>query len=167
MYNKKLLSKIDLGKFTKSDPYKDDIIYDPMGQWKYPGQNTRVPTPNGNITMGANPETGQPIPFPVFAQPNVGPGVMMQPNQDYNFPGANYVDEFPQAKEGMIVDLTPAQIEEYRKGGYIVEELDDYAEGGEPCPKGFYWNGIKCVRDNMLRQANRVFRSNQYLFKFI
>ena len=23
MYNKKLLSKIDLGKFTKSDPYKN------------------------------------------------------------------------------------------------------------------------------------------------
>ena len=49
MYNKKLLSKIDLGKFTKSDPYKKDIIYDPMGQWKYPGQNTRIPS--GNITM--------------------------------------------------------------------------------------------------------------------
>jgi len=49
MYNKKVLSKIDLGKFTKLDPYKDDIIYDPMGQWKYPGQNTRIPS--GNITM--------------------------------------------------------------------------------------------------------------------
>jgi len=131
MYNKKVLSKIDLGKFTKSDPYKDDIIYDPMGQWKYPGQNTRIPS--GNITMkGVNK--------PLLGVASTGEKKMMQPGQEYNFPGADYVDEFPQAKEGLIVDLTPAQIEEYKKGGYIVEELDDYAAGGEPCPEGQIFN---------------------------
>jgi len=141
MYNKKLLSKIDLGKFTKSDPYKKDIIYDPMGQWKYPGQNTRIPS--SNITMkGLNK--------PLLGVASTGEKKMMQPGQEYNFPGANYVDEFPQAKEGMIVDLTPAQIEEYRKGGYIIEDLDDYAEGGGPtdCPKDHVWdaNTKKCVK---------------------
>jgi hypothetical protein len=126
MYNKKLLSKIDLGKFTKSDPYKKDIIYDPMGQWKYPGQNTRIPS--GNITMkGLNK--------PLLGVASTGEKKMMQPGQEYNFPGANYVDEFPQAKEGMIVDLSPAQIEEYRKGGYIIEDLDAYDGGGDLPPK--------------------------------
>ena len=126
MYNKKLLSKIDLGKFTKSDPYKKDIIYDPMGQWKYPGQNTRIPS--NNITMkGLNK--------PLLGVASTGEKKMMQPGQEYNFPGADYVDEFPQAKEGMIVDLSPAEIEEYRKGGYIIEELDAYDNGGDLPPK--------------------------------
>ena len=208
MYNKKALRDIvkNLGS-AKAPTKKRDIIYDPMGQWTNPGQNTRVPTPNGNITMGANPETGQPIPFPVFAQPNVGPGVMMQPGQDYTFPGAKYVDEFPQVKKGGLVkqpkkyskslmaknilfvknallkkkksaknkifdpnspyfqdggtfeiELDDAEIDQYRRGGYIVEELDNYAEGGASeqkiifsskggdCLKDEYWNGTKCVK---------------------
>jgi hypothetical protein len=148
MYNKKLLSKIDLGKFTKSDPYKKDIIYDPMGQWKYPGQNTRIPS--SNITMkGLNK--------PLLGVASTGEKKMMQPGQEYNFPGADYVDEFPQAKEGMIVDLSPAQIEEYRKGGYIIEDLDDYAEGGgQPCPPGYEkdYLGINCIPMTVPEQVN-------------
>ena len=199
MYNKKALRDIvkNLGS-AKAPTKKRDIIYDPMGQWTNPGQNTRVPTPNGNITMGANPETGQPIPFPVFAQPNVGPGVMMQPGQDYTFPGAKYVDEFPQVKKGGLVKqpkkyskslmaknilfvknafinkkksvknkifdpnspyfqdggtfeikLDDAEIDQYKQGGYIVEELDAYAGGGSSsCPKDHVWdsNTKKCVK---------------------
>ena len=199
MYNKKALRDIvkNLGS-AKAPTKKRDIIYDPMGQWTNPGQNTRVPTPNGNITMGANPETGQPIPFPVFAQPNVGPGVMMQPGQDYTFPGAEYVDEFPQVKKGGLVkqpkkyskslmaknilfvknallnkkksvknkifdpnspyfqdggtfeiELDDAEIDQYKQGGYIVEELDAYAKGGSSsCPKDHVWdsNTKKCVK---------------------
>jgi len=33
--------------------------------------------------------------------------------------------------------LTEKEIQQYVKGGYIVEELDDYAAGGNPCPEGF------------------------------
>ena len=91
MHNKKVLSKIDLGSYIQPNPYKNDIIYDPRGQWDHPGQNTRIP--GGDITM-------QNVPYPVWAQPNVGPGTMMQPEQDYNFPGADYVDEYPQMKKG-------------------------------------------------------------------
>jgi hypothetical protein len=104
-----------------------------MGQWKYPGQVTRIPS--NNITMEG-------VPYPVWAQPNVGPGMMMQPGQDYDFPGADYVDEYPQMQDGgfykdyMELDLTPEEIEEYRKGGFIVEdisvpELQDGGEGAE------------------------------------
>jgi len=91
MLNKKVLSKIDLGSYKKPNPYSKDIIYDPKGQWKYPGQNTRIP--GGDITM-------QGVPYPVYAQPNIGQPQMMYPDQNYQFPGADYVDEFPQMKKG-------------------------------------------------------------------
>ena len=214
MYNKKALTDIvkNLGS-AKAPAKKPDIIYDPMGQWTNPGQNTRVPTPNGNINMGANPETGQPIPFPVFAQPNVGPGVMMQPGQDYTFPGAEYVDEFPQVKKGGLVkqpkkysrnlmaknilfvkntllkkkksvknkifdpnspyfqdggtfeiEADDNEIDQYRKGGYIVEELDDYAEGGEACPQGFQEDPVTgdCVVITERTQDIQEVSTNQY-----
>jgi len=92
MYNKKVL--IDALKklgSAKVPPNKKDIIYDPKGQLKYPGQNTRIPS--GDITM-------QGVPYPVYAQPNVGQPQMMQPGQNYQFPGADYVDEFPQMRKG-------------------------------------------------------------------
>lgn len=91
-FNKKVLSKAvsELGK-AKAPGKPKDIIVDPAGQWKYPGQKTRIPS--NDITM-------QGVDYPVFAQPNVGPGTIMYPNQDYQFPGADYVDETPLAKKG-------------------------------------------------------------------
>jgi len=70
---------------------KKKIITDPMGQWKYPGENTRIPS--DKITMkGVN--------YPVLGVSNNGQKKMMQPGQEYTFPGADYVDEFPQLKRG-------------------------------------------------------------------
>ena len=91
-FNKKVLSKAvsELDK-AKAPAKPRDIITDPAGQWKYPGQKTRIP--GSSITM-------QGVNYPVWAQPNVGPGSMMQPNQDYNFPDADYVDETPIGKKG-------------------------------------------------------------------
>lgn len=122
MNNKRVLSKAvsELSK-AKAPAKSKDIITDPMGQWKYPGQVTRIPS--NNITMEG-------VPYPVWAQPNVGPGMMMQPGQDYDFPGADYVDEYPQMQDGgfykdyMELDLTPEEIEEYKSQGYIIEELN-------------------------------------------
>jgi hypothetical protein len=68
-----------------------DIIIDPMGQWAHPGKNTRIPS--SQITM-------QGVPYPVRGIDNNGYEQMMYPNQEYNFPGADYVDEFPQLKNG-------------------------------------------------------------------
>jgi hypothetical protein len=127
MYNKKAL-KVESNKYSKQNPYKKDIIVDAKGQWNHPGKVTRIPS--NNITM-------QGVDYPVWAQPNVGSGMMMQPGQDYDFPGADYVDETPinLFKKGGESDyeeleLTDAEIEEYRKGGYIVEELDKFQDGG-------------------------------------
>jgi hypothetical protein len=62
------------------------MVKDQQGQWKYPGQNTRI---EGNdVTMEG-------VPYPVWAQPNVGPPTLMNPGKDYFFPNADYVDEFP------------------------------------------------------------------------
>jgi hypothetical protein len=126
-YNKRVLSKAvsELGK-AKAPAKPKDIITDPAGQWKYPGQETRIP--GNDITMKG-------VPYPVWAQPNVGPGSMMQPNQDYNFPNASYVDETPMVKNGGEADyeeleLTDEEIQAYRDGGYVVEEAPEYETGG-------------------------------------
>ena len=108
-FNKKILSKAvsELGK-AKAPGKLKDIITDPAGQWKYPGQKTRIPS--NDITMKG-------VPYPVWAQPNVGKGSMMQPNQDYNFPGASYVDETPMAKKGGsklgTINLNPNPLSHY------------------------------------------------------
>ncbi|TXG86551.1 MAG: hypothetical protein E6R13_00345, partial [Spirochaetes bacterium] len=76
---------------AKPDPFKHDVIEDPMGQWKYPGQITKIPS--GNITM-------QGVPYPVYGKDDLGNGQMMYPGMDYQFPG-QYVTEYPQiAKYG-------------------------------------------------------------------
>jgi hypothetical protein len=97
MYNKKVLSKIDLGKQTKKDPFKGDIIYDSMGQWKFPGQPTRIPS--NEITMEG-------VPYPVYGIDNTGYEQMMYPGANYTFPG-NYVDEYPMAKKGGSLPKRP------------------------------------------------------------
>ena len=91
----------------KPNPYKDDVIYDPMGQWKYPGQVTKIP--DRNITMrGVN--------YPVLGVDDLGNQQMMQPGMDYTFPGQN-VTEYPQmAQEGKtILPKDYSQFEEYNK----------------------------------------------------
>lgn len=117
MYNKKVLNTAvaNLGK-AKAPVKKKDIIVDPEGQWKYPGQNTRIPS--NEITM-------QGVNYPVYGVDDTGYGQMMYPGMNYTFPG-NYVDEYPQMQDGgdyIEAELTPEEIEQYRKGGYIVEDI--------------------------------------------
>lgn len=66
-------------------------ILDPRGQWAYPGQVTRIPSPN--ITM-------QGVPYPVFGVGSNGQQQMMYPGQDYDFNDAQYVDEYPMMRNG-------------------------------------------------------------------
>lgn len=92
MYNKKLLKDIvgDLNK-AKAPKKPNDIIVDPMGQWKHPGKVTRIPS--NQITM-------QGVNYPVLGVPDKGKPTMMQPGQYYDFPEADYVDEYPQMAKG-------------------------------------------------------------------
>lgn len=159
MYNKKALSKAtaELDK-AKAPAKPKDIITDPMGQWKYPGLPTRIP--GNDITMRG-------VGYPVVGVADTGQRQIMLPGADYTFPGADYVDEYPQMKKGgtkkrktksisgtnkllevnelfknyknrrfdpkakhfqdggeyIEADLTDDEIEEYRKGGFIVEDI--------------------------------------------
>lgn len=92
MYNKKVLStaKKELNK-AKAPKKPKDIITDPMGQWKYPGLPTRIP--GNDITMEG-------VGYPVLGVANNGQKQMMQPGEEYTFPGADYVDEYPQMRKG-------------------------------------------------------------------
>jgi hypothetical protein len=160
MYNKKVLSEAtkNLDR-TVAPAQKKDIITDPMGQWKYPGKDTRIP--GNDITM-------QGVPYPVWAQPNVGPGIMMQPNNNYQFPNADYVDEFPMAayggdisipdlsqyEDGGEYDLTDDEIAELKKGGYVVEHLPSL-----PKKKG------SKAYSRSLTATNRLFAQNPLLKK--
>ena len=120
---------------AKAPSKQRDIIYDPMGQWKHPGENTRIP--GSNITM-------QGVPYPVYAQPNVGAPQMMYPGQEYAFPGADYVDEYPQMKRGglkkgkyskslMAINKLFAKHDLFKKPGkhkIYDPNAKEYAEGG-------------------------------------
>ncbi len=89
-YNKKELKTRSTAKPGKSNPFKEDVITDPMGQWKHPGEVTRIPS--GNITMKG-------VPYPVLGVDNLGNEQMMYPGLDYTFPGES-VTEYPQMKKG-------------------------------------------------------------------
>ena len=70
---------------------KGGPIVSSYGQWAYPGKVTRIPA--SDITM-------QGVPYPVFAIPNKGKGGIMYPGENYVFPEADYVDEYPMMKSG-------------------------------------------------------------------
>jgi len=92
-YNRKLLSEISNKLSQRKDLAKPkDIIKDPEGQWKFPGQPTRIPS--SDITMKG-------VPYPVLGIGSTGQKQMMYPNQEYQFPGSTYVDEYPQDKDAM------------------------------------------------------------------
>jgi hypothetical protein len=59
---------------------KTGAVVDPRGQWDHPGRCTMIPTEDGSITM-------QNVPHPVTGIDNTGHMILMQPEQDYKFPG--------------------------------------------------------------------------------
>ena len=59
---------------------KTKAVADPRGQWQYPGQCTVIPTTDGRITM-------QRVAYPVLGIDNTGHHIMMQPQQEYQYPG--------------------------------------------------------------------------------
>jgi hypothetical protein len=125
----------------KSVAKPKDMILDPMGQWKHPGQNTRIPS--NNITMKG-------VPYPVLAKPNVGQPIMMQPGAHYTFPGADYVDEFPKFAGGGMVEATVDENGKPRcPDGYDYNSSTGYCEKkSSKCPDGYKPDGKGgCIED--------------------
>jgi hypothetical protein len=99
----------------KTNPYKHDVVYSNLGQWKYPGQVTKIPS--NQITM-------QGVNYPVQGIDDTGYSQMMYPGMDYQFPG-QYVTEYPmQFPFGGIHTKTDTHM---ATGGW----LDSYQDGGD------------------------------------
>jgi hypothetical protein len=94
MYNKKTLSKAtaELDK-AKAPKKPKDIKVDPMGYWNPDNHGKPVRIPSNDITMKG-------VGYPVLGVANNGQRKIMLPGADYTFPGADYVDEYPQMKKG-------------------------------------------------------------------
>jgi hypothetical protein len=84
--------------------------------------------------------------------PESSEAIRFDSDEDADYFAKNYKDVSPAFME---LELTPEEIEEYKKGGYIVEEVNDpsipklggFAKGGaQGCPQGTYWNGTKCTK---------------------
>jgi hypothetical protein len=80
------------------------VIEDNQGQWKYPGQITKINS--NNITMKG-------VPYPVYGVSDVGDKQMMYPNGEYKFKG-NSVTEYPiLAQAGTTVKINKDNISNY------------------------------------------------------
>ena len=92
-YQPKTISKNGswLSKYEEGGIIKDD-----RGQWDHPDEPTRIS--GGNITMKPDPLTGKPLTKPILGIADTGEEQMMYPGEDYNFTGAEYVDEYPKGK---------------------------------------------------------------------
>ena len=66
-------------------------IVDSRGQWAHPGKVTRIP--GSDITM-------QGVSYPVLGIGSNGKKMIMYPNQNYSFGGAQHVDEYPMMQNG-------------------------------------------------------------------
>jgi hypothetical protein len=80
-FNRSLLTQIT--KDLNKKPSKPKV---PKNQWQHPGEVTNIPS--NNITMDG-------VSYPVLGVPNVGQPQMMYPNQQYSYPGASSVMEYP------------------------------------------------------------------------
>lgn len=99
-FNKKVLSKAvsELDK-AKAPAKPRDITVDPMGYWNPANQGQPVRVPGGDDINGMDITTHK-VNQPIWAQPNVGPGAIMYPEENRNFKGASYVDETQIGRKG-------------------------------------------------------------------
>lgn len=79
-----------------------NAIVDLYGQWAHPGRCTIIPTEDGRITM-------KQVEWPIFAFDETGHSVMMEPEQEYEFPGKT-IFEIPHTAQWqtMIMQLQNA-----------------------------------------------------------
>lgn len=96
--NRSLLTAITKDLEKKKKPSKPRI---PRNQWQHPGEVTTIPS--NQITMEG-------VSYPVLGVPNVGPAQMMNPDQNYTFPGASNVTEYPMMQIGGIPNSPLAEV---------------------------------------------------------
>lgn len=129
---------------AKSPKKPKDVIIDPMGQWKYPGEITKIPS--GDITMAG-------VPYPVLGIDNLGNQQMMMPGQNYKFPG-NTVTEYPQiskAKTGGWLDEYESENTNLKHGGGVGLKLKSGLHRGK-------------THKNIQSSINELFLRNEMIY---
>lgn len=140
---------------AKPNPFKHDVIEDPMGQWKYPGQVTKIPS--GDITMhGVN--------YPVLGVDNLGNAQMMFPNQNYQFAG-QHVTEYPMPPKqyfNPFVEKNSSTDTHMEMSGW----LDELAHGGTPYTPMRLKRKVKQkgTKKNIQSSINELFLRNHPVF---
>lgn len=151
----------ELMPFRSPDFASGGMITDPMGQWAHPGKNTRIP--GSDITM-------QGVPYPVYGVGSNGQEQMMYPEQEYDFGGSSYVDEYPMMQIGgtMLNDKTnnmyfedSNNLDMYGKGGQMIRRADgSYSKRG-------LWDNIRANKGSgkkptkqMLEQEKKIKSKN-------
>jgi hypothetical protein len=142
MYNKAQLSKDRrLAKEPKklARP-KDKFVIpgapkvDPNGYWDPAnvGRIIEVPLNEDSRSITMSYPDGTPLDQPLIGiGTDTGMMQYMMPGQDYIFPNDSSVIEHPIMEEGgTIMDLDEDQIEAYKAGGYIIEDLPQQDNGG-------------------------------------
>lgn len=124
----------------RGNPYKGDVLYTEEGQWKYPGQVTKVPS--SDITMRG-------VPYPVLGVDDLGNEQMMFPGAEYHFPG-QYVTEYPQLMYGGDPSL-PAINHQFKVGGTPSSLQHFKAKRGK-------------TSKNIQSSINKIFLRNHTLF---
>lgn len=120
---------------NEQSSYSEGFVVSERGQWDYPGMDTLVPTPTGNITM-------QGVPYPVYGQDETGYGQMMYPGADYVFPG-NFVYEIPMAQKGKELKsqtTAPIRVDSDEYTSNPVKSFDYVSFGEKDNP---YYSGVK------------------------
>ena len=108
------------------------IIKDDRGQWDYPGEITRIS--GGDITMKRDPKTGKPLTQPILGIASTGQRQMMYPGQDYNFPNAEYVTEYPKGKRSKKAQNG---LRQEQKGLQNLDNLTNFTNYNKPQPGGW------------------------------
>jgi len=136
----------------KTNLYKDDVIYSDLGQWKYPGEVTKIP---GN-TMSTEGYGN----IPLWTVPNVGPPRMVYPNTGNQFfAGADNFTEYPIANARYGGDPSLNNIEgHYSFGGQNTKTHTHMANGGwlDTMQVGGFKKGLKQLLKEGLRDAGKA-----------
>lgn len=133
----------------RTNPFKKDVFYGDDGQYAHPGQVTRIPGDafGTHITMKG-------INQPLYARDNQGNEQMMQPGEDYQFPG-QYVTEYPMAAYGGDPSL-PAV------GGWLDDE--EFKRGGMVNPLMKSRSKRSGTSKNIQSSINKIFLRNHEIF---
>jgi hypothetical protein len=130
---KKTTFGIDTPNIGLIKEYKEGgIIKDDRGQWDHPDEPTRIS--GGNITMKPDPLTGKPLTEPILGIADTGEEQMMYPGEDYNFKGAEYVDEYPKSKRPKKAQNG---LRQEQKGLQNLDNLTNFTNYNKPQPGGW------------------------------